>query len=141
MKKLIVFGSICLAISNVSAQEIATAIKQNDASKLQASVLLYPDCSYFYQKNMSAVTNHALITCTAGQTIKLYGIDIHSLDTVNQGLVFFQNEDNSEFYPGYLATAPSAFGTQLNYTVQGLSLKVTTSGATGIVLHYKIVTN
>ncbi|MFA4871323.1 MAG: hypothetical protein WC623_24200 [Pedobacter sp.] len=100
------------------------------------SVLPYPGCSYLYYGTDTAVSNHVLITVATGHTIKVYGIEIHSLDTVNKGVAKFQNTDDSIFYQGYLGVAPSAFGTQINYSVSGLSLKVSTLGATAIVVHY-----
>lgn len=137
MKKLIVlFGILCLTISNVSAQEIATSIKQDDAYRLHASVLPYPGCTYVYFEITGTVTNHILFTNTAGN-IRIYGLEVHSMDTVKEGGIFFQNTDNSHFYGGYLATAPSAFGTQLNHPLQGSSLKVTTPGSVTIGIHYK----
>lgn len=142
MKRILLAGLICLFFASVvSAQEVATAVKQDNSEKLKVSVLPYPGCSYLYYENMGTLTHHALITVPTEHIIHVYGIEVHSLDTVNKGTIFFENADNSRFYPGYLSTAPSAFGTTINYSVIGTSLKVSTSGATGIVIHYIITTN
>ncbi len=146
----------------MSAQDIATAVKQDNPNNLRQSMwgsnttgykeiqatdegyqktydmaaLPYSGCGYKYYESSAAVTNYALITVGVSLRIQVYGIEIHSLDTVNKGIVRFQDSDNTAFYAGYLGTAPSAFGTQINFETTGNILKVTTSGATAIVVHY-----
>lgn len=103
---------------------------------LPVSALPYAGCNYAYHEASGTLTDHAIVTVGTGHTIRVYGIEVHSLDLVNKGVVRFEDSDNATFYAGYLGTAPSAFGTQVNFATNGITLKVTTSGATAIVIHY-----
>lgn len=140
MKKCLGVLIILMSISSMAfAQDIATAIKQDDATKLHVSALPYPGCQYLYHEDTGTLTNHVLLTALVGQTLRIYGIEVHSLDAVNKGVIRFEETDGTTFYAGYLSTCPSAFGTSIRYEIlTGLSLKVTTPGATAIVIHYTI---
>lgn len=95
--------------------------------------------SLFYECTATVTNLKITPTLPAGTNVWVSKIAVHSMDTVNKGAVkfTFASDGTSEFYGGYIGTAPSGFGDDMYASGANAGVWVTTPGACKIIIHYK----